>query len=104
MSSLIRRLGYAFVVLVVGAYAVFALRGPQGIPALIEKWDEVRRLEQDNAVLEQKIREKKDRIKRLSERQDELELEMRKELNQVKPGEKTLILPEDATDSPAEPN
>ncbi len=94
LSPLIRKLSYAFLTLIIGAYAVFALRGPQGIPALIEKWDEVRRLEQDNAELQQKIREKRDRLKRLSERQDELELEMRKELNRVKEGEKTLILPE----------
>lgn len=86
--------------LIIGAYAVFALRGPQGIPALIDKWNEVRVLEQENAELQQKIREKRDRLKRLSERQDELELEMRKELNQVKQGEKTLILPETPDTNP----
>lgn len=91
-------------ILIVSAYAIFALRGPQGIPALVDKWDEVRRLEQDNAILQQKIREKRDRIKRLGERQDELELEMRKELNHVKQGEKTLILPEHSDSAPADNN
>ncbi len=104
MSPLIRKLSYAFVALIVGAYAVFALKSPQGIPALMEKWDEVRRLEQENAALEQKIKEKRDRINRLNERQDELELEMRKELNRVKQGEKTLILPDHSESSPAESN
>jgi cell division protein FtsB len=77
-----------------GSYAAFMLRGPQGIPALIEKWEEVRKLERENADLAEKIRQKKERIRRLDEKGDELELELRKEMLQVKPGEKILILPE----------
>jgi cell division protein FtsB len=104
VTPLLRKFAYAFVVLVAGSYAVFALRGPQGIPALMEKWEEVRRLEQENAVLQQQIREKKERIGRLKQRPDELELEIRKETMQVKPGEKILILPEPAADpAPAAP-
>ncbi len=94
MSTLIRRVSYALAILAVGTYAVFVLRGPQGIPALIGKWEEVRQLEQDTAELQEKIRQKKERIRRLADMRDELELEMRKELMQLKPGEKLLILPD----------
>jgi cell division protein FtsB len=95
-------MSYALAIVIAGAYAVFALRGPQGVPALMEKWDEVHRLEQENADLQEKIREKRARIERLEKRPDELELEIRQGLNQVKPGEKVLILP-DAAPTEAEP-
>jgi cell division protein FtsB len=91
------------VVLGAGSYAAFMLRGPQGIPALIEKWEEVRQLERENAELNEKIRQKKERIRRLDERPEEIELELRKEMRQLKPGEKILILPEPDDTSEAEP-
>jgi cell division protein FtsB len=94
LSSSLRRSAIVLVLIGAGSYAAFLLRGPQGIPALIEKWEEVRRLERENAELAEKIRQKKDRIRRLDERTEELELELRKEMMQVKPGEKILILPE----------
>lgn len=94
MSPLIRKLGWTLAALIAGAYALFALRGPQGIPALIEKWDQVRKLEQENAELQQRIREKRERIKELGDKKSALELEVRKDLQQMKAGEKTLILPD----------
>jgi cell division protein FtsB len=102
LSSSLRRFAIVLVVVGVGSYAAFLLRGPQGIPALIEKWEEVRKLERENAELAEKIRQKKERIRRLDERGEELELELRKEMLQVKPGEKILILPESEV-TPAEP-
>ncbi len=90
--------------LIAGAYALFALRGPQGLPALKEKWEEVRQLEFENQQLEERIRQKREQVKRLA-MESELEIETRKELMQVKPGEKTLILPdaEPETAAPARP-
>lgn len=108
MNPLIRKLGWTLATLLAGAYALFALRGPQGIPALMDKWDQVRQLEQENAELREKIRQKRDRIQELREKESALELEVRKDLQQMKPGEKTLILPnspetkEEAT-SPSQP-
>lgn len=96
-------MGWSLAVVITCVYAVVVLRGPQGIPALIEKWDEVRRLEQENADLQSKIREKRERIKELKEKDSTLEMELRKDLLQMKPGEKTLILPETPASTPAEP-
>ncbi len=100
VTPLLRKFAYVFVVLVASTYAIFALKGPQGIPALMEKWAEVRALEQENAALQQQIRDKRDRIDRLRKRPDELELEIRRETMQVKPGEKVLILPESESARP----
>lgn len=94
MSSSLQRAVYLVLTLVGVTYAAFMLRGPQGIPALVEKWDEVRKLEKENAEINEKIRQKQERIRRLDQRQEELELEFRKEMQEVKPGEKILILPE----------
>ena len=102
-TPLLRKFAYALVALLAGTYAIFALKGPQGIPALIAKWEEVRSLEQENAALQQQIREKKERIERLKKRPDELELEIRRETMQVKPGERVLILAEPAAEELAVP-
>ena len=104
VTPLLRKFAYVFVVLVASTYAIFALKGPQGLPALMEKWAEVRALEQENAALQQQIREKRDRIDRLRKRPDELELEIRRETMQVKPGEKVLILPEAENTGPESEN
>ena len=102
MSPLLRKMGWSLAVVLTCAYAVVALRGPQGVPALLEKWDEVRKLEQENADLEAKIRQKRERIRELQEKDSALEMELRKDLLQMKPGEKTLILPE-SSEPAAEP-
>jgi len=89
--------------LVVGAYAVYALRRPEGIPALIDKWTEVRTLEQSNQRLRLEIDGKKDRIRALKEKESELEIEMRRELQHLKKDEKMLIIDSDGQTTAAEP-
>jgi cell division protein FtsB len=79
-------------VLLVAAYAVYALRGPNGIPAVLEKREEIRQLEKRNADLAREIEQRRERISRLKESQSEQELEIRRRLKLVKPGEKVFIL------------
>ena len=84
-------------VLVVALAAVFVvttLRGPQGIPALLDKRREIRELQEKNANLMQEIQMKRDRLKRLQESQAEQEQEIRKRLKLLRPGETSFILPE----------
>jgi len=78
----------------VGAYGLVELRGPQGFPALKEKWNEIRQLEEDNANLQRENDYRRDRIKKLENSPSEQELEIRKKLKLLRPGETSFILPE----------
>lgn len=77
-----------------GAYVVLALRGPQGIPAVLEKRQEVRRLEEQNQSLKSDIDRRKERIRVLGSSREMQELEVRKRLKLQRKGDTTLFLPE----------
>jgi cell division protein FtsB len=102
MTSSLARLGYVVAVLVAASYALVTLRGPQGIPALIQKQKEIRTLEAENAGLAREIESRRKRIQRLREDESEQELVIRERLKLVRPGEKVFILQEPtAQKSPA---
>jgi cell division protein FtsB len=94
MRSSVARLGYVLIVLVAASYALITLRGPQGVPALIQKQKEIRELEKQNADLAREIESRRQRIQRLRENESEQELEIRQRLKLVRPGEKVFILQE----------
>jgi len=77
-----------------GAYVMLALRGPQGVPALMEKRQEIRKLEEDNQNLRAIVDKRKERIRVLSTSSDTQELEIRKRLKLQRKGDTTLFLPE----------
>lgn len=79
---------------VVCAYAIVALRGPQGMPALLEKRRAIKELQEQNANLSRELTLKKERIHRLQTNTSEQELEIRKQLKLLRPGETTFILPD----------
>src|ERR1700674_5439224 len=78
----------------IGAYGLAELRGPQGLPALKEKWTEIRQLEEENANLQRENEYRRDRIKKLESSPSEQELEIRRKLKLLRPGETLFILPE----------
>lgn len=78
----------------VGAYALAELRGPNGLPALKEKWTEIRQMEEENANLQRENEYRRDRIKKLESNPSEQELEIRKQLKLLRPGETSFILPD----------
>ena len=78
----------------IAVYGYVALQGPQGIRALQEKRREIRKLEEENANLQQEIQYRRDRIKKLQNNPAEQELEVRKNLKLLRPGETSFILPE----------
>jgi cell division protein FtsB len=80
----------------IGAYAWIALRGPQGVQALIEKRHEIRQLEEQNAAAARDNAERRDHIRRLEQSRSEQEMEIRKQLKLLRPGETTFILPDTA--------
>jgi len=91
MSKFARRALFALFLLGTGGYALVQLRGPEGIPDLIEKREKIKTLRKqvedrqaENARLEKKIRdlEKKDQLdieQRLIDRLPEGEIQFRVE-------------------------
>ena len=96
MGTWFRRFGIVAALATVGAYAFIALRGPQGMPALMEKRRHIQELEEQNANLEREIQRKRERIERLKNSPSEQEMEIRKQLKLLRPGETSFILPPDA--------
>jgi cell division protein FtsB len=94
MKTAVRRTVFLLVVALIGVYGFLVLRGPQGIPALREKWRQIRKLEEDNANLQRENEYRRDRIKKLAESPSTQEVEIRKKLKLARPGETSFILPE----------
>jgi cell division protein FtsB len=90
----IRRVAVLIVFILVGVYGYVSLRGPQGVPALMDKWREIRKLEEENANLQRENDYRRERIKKLQESPSEQELEIRKQLKLLRPGETSFILPD----------
>jgi cell division protein FtsB len=93
MSNSVRRAILLIAFALIGAYGLVELRSPQGIPALKEKWTEIRRLEEENANLQRENDYRRERIKKLESSVSEQELEIRKRLKLLRPGETSFILP-----------
>jgi cell division protein FtsB len=94
MTSYLRRALIVTAFALIGAYALHQLRGPQGLPAVRERWDEIRQLEEQNAGLQRENDYRRDRIKKLESSPSEQELEIRKKLKLLRPGETSFILPD----------
>ena len=94
LHYLIRRAAVLIVFVLVGVYGYLSLRGPQGVPALMDKWQEIRRLEEENASVQRENEYRSDRIKKLQDSPSEQELEIRKQLKLLRPGETSFILPD----------
>jgi len=94
MKTTVRRIAYTIVFTLIGIYGYVALRGPQGIPALLEKRKEIRELEEQNAAILRENEYKRERIRRLQESPSEQEIEIRKKLHMLRQGETSFILPD----------
>jgi len=78
-------------VVLLASYAYVTLRGPRGIPALLEKQRQIEQLEQRNTALARDIERQREHIRRLAENPAQQELEIRERLKLVHPGEKIFI-------------
>jgi cell division protein FtsB len=91
-KSSLSRLGFAAAFLIVAGYAFVTLRGPQGIPALLTKRQQIEQLEKRNATLAQENERLREHIQRLADNPAQQELEIRQRLKLVRPGEKVYLL------------
>lgn len=89
-----RRVVFTLVASGVVVAGLFALRGPQGVQALLARHREIRRLEEENAAQVLENQRRRERIERLEHSTTEQEIEIRKQLKLLRPGETTFILPE----------
>jgi cell division protein FtsB len=94
LSAVGRRAGFILAFTVVVVYGLVAVRGPQGIQALLEKHREIRLLEEQNAAMARENERRKERIQRLQTSTSEQEMEIRKQLKLLRPGETSFILPD----------
>jgi cell division protein FtsB len=92
MKISIVKIAYAFIVLCGIVYAFVALRGPNGIPGLLDKRQQVREYESTNEQLHREIEQKQERIQRLQSDPREQEIEIRQRLKFAGPGEKIYII------------
>lgn len=92
MRFSLRKAVYSLVMLCGAAYAFVSLQGPNGIPALLERRREIRRMEQENTQLERQIALRQQRIQKLENDPDEQEKEIRQRFKLAPPNEKIYIL------------
>jgi cell division protein FtsB len=89
-----QRTAYLAAFALIGVYAYVVLRGPQGIPVLLEKRQMIRDLQEHNANLQRQNQYRRERIEKLEHSTSEQEMEIRKQLHMLRQGETSFILPE----------
>lgn len=77
-----------------------AISGVRGVRDLLDKQEQIRQLQEENAVLESENAERKKRVERLESSPSEQDIEIRK-LNLTKQGETVFMLPESEKTKPA---
>ena len=92
MKISVVKIAYALIVLCGVLYAFVELRGPNGLPAVLEKRHQVRDYEAGNEQLHREIEQKQERIRRLESDPQEQEIEIRQRLKLAAPGEKIYII------------
>ena len=100
MKFLVRRAGFIALFAIVGAFGIIVLRGPNGIPALMNKRKEIQFLQESNASMAADNERKRLRIEKLKHSRAEQQLEIRERLKLLRPGETQLILPEQPNSEP----
>ena len=99
MKFSFQKSGMVIALLMVVAWGVIALRGPNGLPALAEKRRQIQELQEKNATLDAENKRKRERIEQLKTSPATQELEIRERLKLGRKGETQFILPE----TPVEP-
>jgi cell division protein FtsB len=94
MKAPLSRMAYVMAFLMVTSYAFFTLRGPRGIPGLLDRQRQVQEAEKRNTALARDNERKREHIKRLAGNPAEQEKEIRQRLKLVHPGEKIYIVGE----------
>lgn len=92
MGSLLRQLGVLAAAGVVCLYAFIALRSPNGLPAVMEKRQQLEQMRLENEQLRQKVQERRKHIEMLESSPEERDRAVREHTNKQKQGETTIYL------------
>jgi cell division protein FtsB len=92
MRSVLVRFGYTVGLLVAGFYVILTLRGPNGIPRVIERRRMIREIEEQNANLARENQQLRERNRRLTISPTEQELEIRRRFKYSAPRETVFII------------
>jgi cell division protein FtsB len=103
MNGILRRLALLLALLLIAAYAVVVLRGPNGLTALAARRQAIRELQEKNASLEADNKRKRERIELLKHDRETQDYEIREKLKLIRPGEEQVIRDGEAP-KPAQPS
>ena len=95
MHPLLRRLAICAAFTLAAVYCLVALRGPQGVQALLEKREQIRAMEEENATLARENERLKQRNKDLRNSQAAQEQEIREKLGRMRKGERSFVIPDE---------
>ena len=99
--ALYRRIGFVAATAVLAGYGAVALFGPQGFFTLRERYQEIRRLERDNAELERGNRELEALISKVRNSRSQQEVIVKEKLKYTHKNETQFVLP-DSTSKPSQ--
>ena len=91
MAPLLKRLGLATLVGMLGVYVYLVATGPNGYSAWQERRQRIQTLEDQNAELTRQNTQRRERIRLLQESREEQELEAMKKLNKKRPHTQTFF-------------
>lgn len=97
MSFLLRQLGFVAAAAVACFYVFIALKGPNGIPTMLEKRHQLERMRDENEALKREIQRRKDAIEQLQTSDEARKRAVREGTRQAQPGDVVIYL----SDQPA---
>ncbi|WP_321472749.1 hypothetical protein [uncultured Paludibaculum sp.] len=101
MFSLLRQLGFVAAAAVTCFYVFLVLRGPNGIPAMLEKRHQIERMKQENEQMRQEIERRKVTIDQLEHSSEARDRAVREHTRKAKQHETTIYLNDE--NDPASP-
>ena len=93
MNSLARRIMLSAAFIGLGAFGYFTLRGPQGIPALMEKRQSIRQLEVENANTATENELRRTRLQKLESSPSEQDKLIREKLKKLQKDDTEFVVP-----------
>jgi len=93
MTTAVKRVAFGVLLAVLGAYAVTHLRGPNGLAALNEKRNQIKKLEAEKRELEEAIRIQDQTNKDLTTNIDLLKLKIKEKRGKLEHGEQEFREP-----------
>jgi cell division protein FtsB len=94
MAFLLRQLGYLAIAAVACLYAFAVLKGPNGFPAMIDKWNQVQTMHDSNELLRREVEHKKAAIEQLKNNRTARDHAVRESTGKTPPNDLTIIVPE----------